>query len=90
MYRAVYLEAVDYLGGALERRHQHSGDEGLLLTMEKAVLTGEQEATKTLTDTYPELDAERLPLHLAMLRDVCICANVGTCHSSHSLGRRRC
>ena len=53
-YRAVYLEAVDSLGGTLERRYQHSGDEGLLLTMEKAVLTGGQEATKALTDTYPE------------------------------------
>ena len=71
MYRPVYIEAVETLGGALERRYDPSADEDLLLSMERAVLTGDEEATNRVVETYDELDGDRLRLHLSMLHDVC-------------------
>ena len=36
-----------------------------------AVLTGDESATKPVTDVYHKLDRDRLHLHLRMLQDVC-------------------
>ena len=68
-YRRIFYAAVDSLAATLQRRCE-SGDESVLATAEKALLTGEREAVQETAGAFG-LNASRLSLHIEMLRDIC-------------------
>ena len=66
-YRRIYVEAVDWMAGAIEGRFP--SDETTLATAERALLTADEKALADTASFYG-LEAERLRLHVRMLNDV--------------------
>ena len=68
-YRCIFYAAVDSLAATLQRRYE-TGDESVLATAEKALLTGKRGAVQETAGAFG-LNARRLALHVEMLEDIC-------------------